>query len=423
MHHIKKKFISLVMVALFLVSGCAEGTQRQMTNHTLDEATAIFLGSLYGEVASSEKKEITDTVKVWKGYYDQRLAFKKGVASQKEIEAMEKLNVKLDEYTVKYMLDGKYEGEIQTSKYVNHVIENLKKVISTPDYKKLYEMCETYERDFEITEEEVQEITGNVIEILENYPEINTDEILDYILNGSENILAIYDISEAEMQYEYIQYVTLEKNSKSVTKDYPKIWSDIESIIKKDKFENFDKLIISTDGELNNLAYVIANNSVGSRWNISIDPLDVSEENLFYETITHEYFHYMTLNNSQVSYFKQPNINTYSEEDMVTKPDSYLNKFNQKFWGILSQESPLADDVYLFYLRHENDFVGEYAATSAAEDICESFAFFVLRDKPLADTLENQKLLFFYDYPELVEFRNQVRLNIKNLKINDKLAS
>ncbi|MGB5823473.1 MAG: hypothetical protein WBH44_05330 [Proteocatella sp.] len=420
---IKKKGISLALIVIFLVSGCAEGGERQIANYTIDQSATIFLGELDKRVDNKEKKEITDIVKKWKSYYDRRMIFGIGVPWQLEIDAMEKLNVKLDEYTVKYLLDGNYEGEEEATQYNNYVIENLKKVISIQDYKKLYELCKKYETDMEITNDEIQAITDNIIDILKKYPKINTDEILDYLLSGSENILAIYDIGSGVVEYENIPYVTLAKSNKSVTEEYPKIWNNVESIIPKYMFVNFDKLIISTDGEMNNLAYVIANNSMGSRWNISIDPVDVVEENLFYETIIHEYFHYMTLNNTQVSYFKQPNIYSYSEQDMVTERDSYLNQFNQKFWGILSQESPFAEDLYLFYLRHKNDFVDEYAATSASEDICESFAFFVLRDKPLEDTLANKKLLFFYGYPELVEFRNQIRLNIENIRLDAKIAS
>lgn len=423
MRFVKKKYISILLLTMLLTSGYAEGTQRHVVNNTLEQSTAVFLGELNKKVDIEERKAISDIVKKWKSYYDQRLIYKNGIPSQSEIEAMEKLNLKLDEYTVKYLLNGQYDGYAESPEYVNYVIENLKKVISNQDYKKLYEMCENYEKNMEISDDEVQLIVESIINILEKYPKIDADEILEYLLSGSENILAIYNLNQDEVQYEYIPHVTLDRNSKSVVKDYPQIWNTVEAIIPEELFENFDKLIISTDGELNNLAYVIANNSSGSRWNISIDPVDVGEETLFYETIIHEYFHYMTLNNTQVSYFKQPSIFTYSDQDLVTDENSYLNQFNQKFWGLLSQESPLAEDVYLFYLRHKSFFVDEYAATNAAEDICESFAFFVLRDKPSADTIANKKLLFFYNYPELVEFRSEVRQNIEERAMDTKLAS
>ncbi|MDO7205942.1 hypothetical protein Q5M85_19485 [Paraclostridium bifermentans] len=63
--------------------------------------------------------------------------------------------------------------------------------------------------------------------------------------------------------------------------------------------------IFTTDGKLNELASVEGNNNSGSRWIMNIDPEDVVFKNkikLFYETILHEYFHYMTLNDKQVKY-------------------------------------------------------------------------------------------------------------------------
>ena len=45
-------------------------------------------------------------------------------------------------------------------------------------------------------------------------------------------------------------------------------------------------------------------------------------------------------------------------------------------------------------------------------DISESFAFFVLWDVPESEAVWAEKLRFFLDYPELTEFRRQVRENL-----------
>ena len=66
-------------------------------------------------------------------------------------------------------------------------------------------------------------------------------------------------------------------------------------------------------------------------------------------------------------------------------------------------------DSYNFFLRHEDDFVTDYASTSPSEDIAESFAYFVLYDKAEGNGLQAQKQNFFYAYPELVTFRDQAR--------------
>ena len=58
----------------------------------------------------------------------------------------------------------------------------------------------------------------------------------------------------------------------------------------------------------------------------------------------------------------------------------------------------------------------EYAATNPSEDFAESFMVFVLKEKPAKSTADfihkDQKILFFYDFPELVEIRDFIRNNL-----------
>jgi len=65
---------------------------------------------------------------------------------------------------------------------------------------------------------------------------------------------------------------------------------------------------------------------------------------------------------------------------------------------------------YQFYDHHKSDFVTNYAATTPAEDIVESFVEFVtLDDKPLGSQLKNAKVRFFYDYEGLTKWRDTLR--------------
>lgn len=421
MKFIKRKLISALclMMCFNSISVYAESN---VQIYTVENARDVFLGELVSKVNEQEKSGIADIVKDWKYYYDLRIKADVGMPSLKESLLMQKLNLKLDEYTEKYLLEeNDYDYTESEEKYKNYVIEKLKPVVSVMDYNKLYELCSKYE-NYESDEVDVDKLIDDIEVILKKYSNLNTDEIMQYILSGSENILAMYDISGTNVTNKYIPFVTLEKNDTRVTNNYPMLWNEITNIIPEKYFQNFDRLIISSDGKYNDLAYVMANDSIGSRWNISIDPADAEDRELFYETIIHEYFHYMTLNETQGSYFKTPRIQTYSDYEIVTNDNSYLNKFNQKFWGILSEESSVVSDGYLFYLRHKNEFINSYASTVVSEDICESFAFFVLRDKPKlnSDDKVEKKLLFFYQYPELVEFRSIVRENIK--KVNPEFS-
>ena len=141
----------------------------------------------------------------------------------------------------------------------------------------------------------------------------------------------------------------------------------------------------------------------------------------------------MTLNPSQVipsqPIFDHPNndkiykqeagaCKTYFSGEGCSQADSYVNKFFVRFWPkIYSEWSDInkvenVNDYYLaldkFYKKYKDQFVTDYAPTSPAEDIAESFSFFILRPKPTGKTIADQKVLFFYDFPELVQLRTQM---------------
>ena len=97
---------------------------------------------------------------------------------------------------------------------------------------------------------------------------------------------------------------------------------------------------------------------------------------------------------------------------MVARSGSYLDDFYHAFWTDYLHDRLANPDSYGFYLRHQADFVTDYASTDPSEDISESFAFFVLWDVPESEAVWAEKLRFFLDYPELTEFRRQVRENL-----------
>lgn len=66
------------------------------------------------------------------------------------------------------------------------------------------------------------------------------------------------------------------------------------------------------------------------------------------------------------------------------------------------------------YTDNEDDFVNDYAATNPEEDFAESFMYFVLYDWPEEDSvyLYDKKILFFTQFPELVELADTIVANI-----------
>ena len=68
--------------------------------------------------------------------------------------------------------------------------------------------------------------------------------------------------------------------------------------------------------------------------------------------------------------------------------------------------------VEQFYEKYPEQFTREYAATNIHEDLAESFEHFVLEPKPSGDGVVEQKIRFFYDFPELIELRQTMIQNI-----------
>lgn len=191
--------------------------------------------------------------------------------------------------------------------------------------------------------------------------------------------------------------------------DFQDLWEQMRAMLPEGAYENFGRFTIFTDGTYNTLAYVSAMDSRGDKWEIAVDPADAEDGELFTETVLHEYCHHITLNSGQVEYTSRQTTSTYNEDGMVSLPGSYLDEFYQSFWTDYLDDRLANMDSYNFFLRHEDDFVSDYASTDPSEDIAESFTYFVLYDRQPGDAVWEAKINFFYDYPELVEFREQTR--------------
>ena len=226
-----------------------------------------------------------------------------------------------------------------------------------------------------------------------------------------EHVLARYRIGGAGE-------LTLMPNSLDLThgpwtrEDLEEMWESMQAVLPKDAFRDFRSYVPFTDGEGETVAYVLPADPGGSQWEICLDPADMGDRDYFLETVLHEYCHYLTLNDTQADYGAPESGARYCEEGMVARSGSYLDDFYHTFWTDYLHDRLANPDSYGFFLRHEEDFVSSYASTDPSEDISESFAFFVLWDVPESEAVWAEKLRFFLDYPELTEFRRQVRENL-----------
>ncbi len=153
---------------------------------------------------------------------------------------------------------------------------------------------------------------------------------------------------------------------------------------------------------------------------------DVTQKE-FMTTLIHEYAHLATLNDDQTDYTltyaqKCKSKNRYflpltkNRDRGCTNVDSYMNAFAKKFWTesqIKKTEIAWEDDeAEEYYEANTDKFVTWYATRNPMEDLAESFTDFIVMKKPTGTTIKDQKILFFYNYPELVQSRTEMRARI-----------
>lgn len=191
--------------------------------------------------------------------------------------------------------------------------------------------------------------------------------------------------------------------------EYIDLWQRMCAILPEEAWTDFTKLIIFTDGPEEMLAYVYAMDEAGERWAIAVDPADAEDWDSFAQTVLHEYAHYLTLNSGQVEYTHHQRAAVYSEAGMNAIEGSYLNDFYLAFWVDYLDDRLANQDSVNFLLRHPEDFPTPYASSGPCEDIAECFAGFILNEPSQGGETWEQKLEFFYQYPELVRFREETR--------------
>jgi hypothetical protein len=188
-----------------------------------------------------------------------------------------------------------------------------------------------------------------------------------------------------------------------------------------------------SDGRSNILAGVSRTVGNPAKWGLRVDVIDAGDPYQLTYTLVHEFGHLLTLNPSQVAVDKSVFFNPDDEEvydravtachqyfadDGCSASDSYINEFFNRYWTTFYAEWQEIDktkgkpsyhgNLRKFYKNYADQFVTEYAATSPEEDIAEAWAFFVLSPKPEKTSIANEKILFFYEYPELVQLRQEI---------------
>ena len=306
---------------------------------------------------------------------------------------------------------------------LDNMFSRLKPMVSENDYSDITTLYDKYE-----TSEDYAYIE-DIKAIIDNYEEINSDIFVEYLLDPIDMKAYFTLNSQKNLVLKPLLPIIESNPTPSKLETYEKIWREIKEKVGTNLLASLDSFIVYSDGKDETLAYVNYIDDKASRWYMAIDiedSINMEDNSLkedFYFTIVHELAHVITLNDTQAIYNSEPSFGKYFEEDISFNEDSYLNEFYNRFWTYSIDESRIIQNLdnedirYKFFLRHENSFVTDYAATSPSEDIAESFAYFVINEKPMGNEIWEQKIRFFYEFEELVEIKNNIRKKLSSLEI------
>jgi len=333
-----------------------------------------------------------------------------------------------------------YGVEVPFSNYGKY-IDSIKDKISEKDYKKLldldekinnitFELEEFMENDLvkkiNDKEKELNKLSKELGGILKNN-KIDPDEVSTQIESSSIH-LALFDVKEGEITLSDKSLKGENEISKEGMQLYKELWNHSKKIIPAEYINKLSKFEINTDGIENVMAHVVPENTEASKWRLALDIKDCvngdgSYMEEFNNTVIHEFAHVITLNKEQMLPLRSDYSGTYTVDEGSLTKESYLNKFYNKFWAdIIDEHSDInnadyteeesEEKTYEFYEKYEDKFVSDYAATNPAEDIAETYRCFVTEDKPTGNTIKEQKILFLYEFKELVKYREDIRKNL-----------
>ncbi|WP_233897685.1 hypothetical protein [Tenacibaculum piscium] len=224
-------------------------------------------------------------------------------------------------------------------------------------------------------------------------------------------------------------------NKNDLANDY---WKEFYRIFPKELTTKYVKrIVLMTDGVDNKVGALVSLNARNDKWQLEIDVKDVNlktrnkkrlHESIY--TMVHEFGHLLTLNKTQIrptTKIEQGEGELYLTHEGEAYRKSYINRFVNLFWkgNLLTRwdkiqrdycytEANCVEKLYDLYQNNSTEFLTDYAAESPEEDIVESWTAFVLRPKiKKPRTIAHKKRNFFYQFPELVEYRKTIRQNTR----------
>lgn len=281
--------------------------------------------------------------------------------------------------------------------------------------------------------------------------QLSGDELLYAILEMDETIYDEISYTDSELQDENVLVKFRIKGNELLSVAYKEVaddliyfqqeeslqnetWNLFAYLIPKNEREMVQTFGFFTDGPSNTLAYVEPISQ--EEWLILYDIQDVEHFGELVYTTLHEFAHILTLNSSQIEidselleeyidedyyHAAMEGCQTYFPGEGCSFDDSYIYLFYKQFWEAYlyeewdSIDTEKEEELEKFYLQYEEEFVSDYAATSLEEDIAESFTAFILLEEQPGVEIWEEKINFFYQFPELVKLRTEILARLHSI--------
>lgn len=229
-----------------------------------------------------------------------------------------------------------------------------------------------------------------VVQLEETYGSLVLEETVATDYEGLD-VLTKYDVdldNEVLVTEDNITDETLEYHSS--------LWYGYAWLIPEYAREDMNKFEVFDSGDT--LAHVYLHDEFGTEdWTLGMnrENLELASETMI--TYIHEFSHLLSLRDTEVDYYADANsCEHYYLDDTCYYEDAYIAYFYEQFYSNGLPEATL------------ENYISDYAMTSIVEDFAESFAHFVLSPQPTGDTIVEQKILYFYQFEDLIQLRADI---------------
>lgn len=208
-----------------------------------------------------------------------------------------------------------------------------------------------------------------------------------------EDYEALYFVEEAKLK---------RRDGQVVRVDDQLLWDAYVDMVGEDFVDKYiSEFRVFNDKE--NLLTGYVDQKMDASWILGINRFGKSfaqsyESDYLVELLIHESAHMPFFTDIK---YEEEFINRFWQNSSIKRHERKLSAAKS-----LTDRSEIAE---AYYEKNQYEFVTDYAATSPTEDLVESFVEFVLQPKPNGNFVKDQKVRFFYNYPEMVKWRSELR--------------